>query len=209
MKPIAALGYILLLTGSANTAAQQKVTHSIAPEDSKIEVHVYKEGIFKAFGHDHLIAAKGVSGQVLFDPQKIENSTVRLRVDANSLLVLDPGESQEGRQGVQSTMNSDKVLDVTRFREIVFTSTGLSSAKKTAAGWEVTLSGMLKLHGVEKPVSFPLHVHAEGSQLKAEGEVVLLQSEYGITPIRVGGGAVKVKDKVKISFAIQASTTNP
>jgi hypothetical protein len=35
-----------------------------------------------------------------------------------------------------------------------------------------------------------------------------LQTEYGIKPVAVGGGSVKVKDKLKISFAIGANRTN-
>jgi len=35
-----------------------------------------------------------------------------------------------------------------------------------------------------------------------------LQTDHGITPIKVGGGSVKVKDKLKISFTIVATKAN-
>lgn len=200
---------LVLLSAASMLGAQEKVRYSIAPGKSSMEVHVYKDGVFKAFGHDHLITTKNVSGTVRFDALKIQNSEAHLKVDANSLTVIDPGESQQDRQNVQTTMTSDKVLDVARFPEIVFTSTGVSLATKTPTGWEVMLSGNLKLHGVEKPVNLLLHVHADGRDLQAQGEVSLLQTEFGITPIKVGGGAVKVKDKVRISFTVLATTTNP
>jgi polyisoprenoid-binding protein YceI len=199
---------LMLLPIVSVLAAEQKAVYAIASAKSKMEIHVYKEGFFKAFGHDHLIAAKEVSGQVQFEAQKIEASTVRLKVEAKSLTVIDPGESQKDRHDVQATMTGEKVLDVEKFPEIAFTSTSVSSVRKTPTGWELTISGMLKLHGVEKQVRFPLHVHAKGNQLQAEGEVSLLQTEYGITPVKVGGGAVKVKDKLKISFAIVATTNS-
>jgi polyisoprenoid-binding protein YceI len=169
-----------------------------------VEINVYKEGVFKAFGHDHVIAAKDIAGEVQFEKEKIEGSSVRLRIPTKSMTVVDPGESEKDRHEVQTTMEGEKVLDVAKFPEIVFNSTQVSGAKKSPGGWELTLAGKLKLHGVEKAVSFPLHVRADGGELRGEGEISLLQSDYGITPVKVGGGSVKVKDKLKITFTIVA-----
>jgi polyisoprenoid-binding protein YceI len=200
---------LALLSSFPALAAQQRTVYSIDAGKSKMEVHVYKDGLFKAFGHDHLMGAKEMSGEVQFDAQNIESSAVRFKVEAKSLQVIDPGESQKDRQDVQATMTSERVLNVAKFPEIIFTSTHVSSVKKMAAGWELTLSGLLKLHGVEKQVRVPLHLFTEGDQLRAQGEVSLLQTEYGITPVKVGGGAVKVKDKLRVTFTIVAATTNP
>jgi polyisoprenoid-binding protein YceI len=185
-------------------AAAQATSYSIDTQQSKMEIHVGKEGAFKAFGHDHLIAAKQVSGEVQFDPQKTDKSSVRLQVPTKSITVIDPGESEKDRKEVQATMEGEKVLDVAKFPEITFTSTGISTAKKSSDGWELTLSGKLNLHGVEKPVTFPLQVRTNNSELRAQGEVSILQTDYNITPVKVGGGTVRVKDKLKITFNIVA-----
>ncbi len=140
-----AAGLLLVALGAA---AQEKTAYSIASAQSKLEIHVYKEGMFKAFGHDHLIAATEISGEAQLDAQKIEDSTVRLQIATKSLTVVDPGESEKDRRDVQATMEGEKVLDVAKFPEITFTSSGISGAKKNAEGWELTISGKLKLHGV-------------------------------------------------------------
>lgn len=129
-------------------------------------------------------------------------------VETKSLTVAGQ-ESEKDRQDVQANMSGEKVLDVAKYPEITFSSTGVSAVKPAADGWTLTLSGKLKLHGVEKTVTFPIDLHVKGSQLQAQGEVSLLQSEYGITPIKVGGGAVTVKDRLKISFDIIAAKTTP
>src|ERR1700730_3237045 len=203
MRAISAAMIVLLAPFSVK--AQGSGSYSIDSQQSKTEIHVYKEGVFKAFGHDHLIAAKQVSGQAQFDPQKIDQSTVRLKIPTKSITVIDPGESEKDRHEVQARMESEKVLDVAKFPEITFTSTSVTSAKKTPDGWELTLAGKLNLHGVEKPVSFPLHVRADARELRGEGELSILQTDYGITPVKVGGGSVKVKDKLKITFNIVAA----
>ena len=158
-------------------AAAQGASYSIDSQQGKMEIHVGKEGAFKAFGHDHLIAAKHFSGQVQFDPQKLDKSSVRLQVPTKSITVIDRGESEKDRKEVQATMESEKVLDVAKFPEITFTSSSVSAAKKTSDGWELTLSGNLNLHGVEKPVTFPLQVRADNNQLHAQGEVSILQTD--------------------------------
>jgi polyisoprenoid-binding protein YceI len=199
-----AVAVTALLIPSFTSLAQDRAAYAVDSQQSKVEIHVSKEGAFKVFGHDHLIFAKQVSGQVQFDPQKIDQSSVRLKFPTKSITVVDPGESEKDRQEVQATMEGEKVLDVAKFPEITFTSSSISAAKKTSDGWELTLAGKLSLHGVEKPVSFPLHVRADTNELRGQGELLILQTDYGITPVKVGGGAVKVKDKLKITFNIVA-----
>jgi polyisoprenoid-binding protein YceI len=184
--------------------AQDREAYAVDSQQSKVEIHVSREGAFKAFGHDHLVAAEQISGQAQFDPQRIDLSSVHLKIPTKSITVTDPGESEKDRQEVQATMQGEKVLDVSKFPEITFTSSSISAAKKTPDGWELTLAGKLKLHGVEKPVSFPLHVHADASELRGQGELSILQTDYGITPVKVAGGTVKVKDKLKITFHLVA-----
>jgi polyisoprenoid-binding protein YceI len=197
-----------LLTTPLAKAAQERTAYSIDTAQSKLEIHVYKEGAFKVFGHDHLIVAKDISGEAQFDAQKIDDSKVSLRITTRSLTVVDPGESEKDRREVQKTMEGEKVLDVDKFPEITFTATSVSAVKKIADRWELTLSGPLKLHGVEKAVTFPLQVHVEEDRLRGQGQISLLQTDYGITPVKVGGGAVKVKDRLKIDFTIMITKVN-
>ena len=105
------IGFVLLLSCFA-TAAQEKAVYSIDSAKSKLEINVYKEGVFKAFGHNHLIIAKQMSGGVQFDPKKIESSAVNLKVETKSLTVSPQGEPEKDRQDVQTTMSGEKDLDV-------------------------------------------------------------------------------------------------
>lgn len=71
------------------------------------------------------------------------------------------------------------------------------------------LEGRLSLHGVAKPISLPIRLSKRAGELSAEGDVSLLQTDFGITPIKVGGGAVKVKDKIRIHFGVVADVLGP
>jgi polyisoprenoid-binding protein YceI len=196
----------LMVPVSSWTVAQagSGVAYAVDSEKSSLHISVYKEGLLKAFGHDHLISANKISGRVLFNEEMLEDSSADLTVEATSLSVIDPGESDKDRRKVQETMAGKDVLDEERFPVIRFTSTRVKQVKKTHDGWEVTLEGVLSLHGVEKPISMPLHVSVKDGELRAEGETSLLQTDFGITPIKVGGGSVKVKNKVRIRFELVA-----
>ena len=209
MRCVLVSGILATLIGWAGaTQSVSGVQYRIDAAASRIELSVYKEGILKVFGHNHLISAKDFSGTVYFVAGRVTDSSVTLSIEARSLTVLDPDTSEKDRHDVQETMAGAQVLDVARHEKITFRSTGVSRVKRPGNDWEVTLDGMLNLHGVEKPVTLPVRIHIENNRLHAEGEVYVLQTDFGMTPIRVGGGAVKVKDQVKISFSIVAEKTN-
>jgi len=199
---IGVLAVFISIVATAQT--QPSSEYGIDTAESTIQVGVFREGLFKAFGHDHLIAVKNFSGSVHFNANRMEESSLILNVEAKSLTVLDPGEAEKDRRDVQATMLGTKVLGVETFPLIRFRSTGVHQIKKVGEDWEITLLGDLNLHGVEKPISFPVRIHFDNTRLTAHGEVFIAQTDFGITPIKVAGGMVRVKDRVKVSFNIVA-----
>lgn len=184
------------------TAAQ--TAYHFDTSNSAIEVNVYKEGLFSALGHNHIIHANDFSGTVQFDPNYVDNSSVALQVRAASLTVVDPDASASDRQQVQATMLGPQVLDTARYHEISFRSTRVAEVKQQGSGWRVTLTGTLQIHGTQRPVSFPLTLSVSGGELLAQGDASVLQTDFGITPIKVAGGAVKVKNRLQIHFKIHS-----
>jgi polyisoprenoid-binding protein YceI len=193
---------VVALLQTAPAIAQTSCTFDAS--NSSLEINVYKEGLFSAFAHNHVISAKEFSGKVRFDPNKIESSAVTLRVVAKSLTVVDPGESAGDREQVQENMLGKEVLDVGRYPEISFQSTRVTQIQRQANGWHLALQGALELHGTQRPITFPLTVRVEGEELMAQGDAFILQSDYGIKPIKIAGGAVKVKNRLRIYFDIHA-----
>jgi polyisoprenoid-binding protein YceI len=177
----------------------------IDSQKSKIEVQVAREGFFKAFGHDHLISAKEFSGEVQLDSAKLENSSVSFTIEAKSLAVVDPGESEKDRKDVQDTMLGEQVLDVGRYPQIQFSSSSVKVVSNKKGIYELQVEGTLSLHGAKKPVTTPVRAQImKDGTLSVYAEVPLLQSDYGITPVKVAGGTVRVKDRLKLTFQILA-----
>ena len=159
---------------------------------SKITVRVEKSGLFSAFAHNHTIAAPLASGHL-----DVQKRTVELKFRSHEMKVLDPGVSESEISDIERTMKSDKVLDIARFPEIAFASTSVES--RDHRGYLVR--GNLSLHGVTMPVELPVSF----SEGRYTGKVTLKQTDFGITPVKIAGGAVKVKDAIEIMFEIVTS----
>jgi len=100
-------------------------------------------------------------------------------------------------------MNQD-VLETSRYPEIVFESSKISASKAADDQFFVNMVGTLTLHGVSNSQPVAAQISLTGDMLRAHGEFTVLQSAYGIKPISVAGGALKVKDELKCSFDVVA-----
>jgi polyisoprenoid-binding protein YceI len=171
------------------SAADSAVPRTIDTEKSVMTVRVFKAGLFSGFAHDHEISAPIKEGS--FDPA---NPSVQLRVDARKLLVVDKEVSDKDRAEIQQTMLGVKVLDSERFPEIRFRSTRVE--RITDRKWLV--HGELNLHGQTRPVS----VEVTEQNGRYRGIAELKQKDFGINPISLGGGTVKVKNELRVEFDI-------
>lgn len=181
---------ILFLLCSAAAAGPPEAPPSgpIDTEKSTMTVEVGTAGFFSAFGHEHMVRAPIREGRISTEPASVE-----LVVDARRMQVADPDVSEKDRAEIQRDMHT-KVLESASFPEIRFRST---KVERRGDSWNVT--GELALHGQTHPVTVTVKQKGNGYV----GEAKFKQSEFGIKPVSAGGGTVKVKDELKISFEIQ------
>jgi polyisoprenoid-binding protein YceI len=152
---------------------------------SSLTVHVEKAGLLSGAGHEHTVAASIADGSI----DDGANPKISFRVFSNAMTVLP--EEHQGQ--VQNTMQ-EKVLESTKYPEIRFAS---GSVLPSGEGrWIV--SGNLSLHGRTKTIR--LEARQEGQ--KYVGEAVIKQTDFGIQPIRVAAGTIRVKNELKISFIL-------
>lgn len=158
---------------------------------SVMTIHVYKAGVLSALGHDHEISAP-VAGNVDVEGQRVE-----LNIKAAALRVQDPKASEKDRNEIQTNMLGPEVLDTATHQEIRFRSTSVEGGGDRA--WKV--AGELTLHGETRPVTVEVRDHNG----RYTGVCRLKYTDFGITPVKVAGGTVRVKDEVQIDFDIQLS----
>jgi polyisoprenoid-binding protein YceI len=190
MIPGAKAAALLYAASLCFTPAARAEPHKIDTAKSTMTIRVYKAGVFSALGHNHTISAPLRYGVVDSDAHRVE-----VTVNAAALRVRDPDVSEKDRAEIQNNMLGPEVLDAERHQEIAFRSTGVEAAGPGA--W--TVRGNLTLHGETKPVT----LEVRETNGRYEGNARLRQSDFGIKPVKVAGGTVRVKDEVRIEFEIQ------
>ena len=181
---------VLLLLGLVAATPAQAQSRAIDTERSTLTVRVFKAGLFSFAAHNHEIRAPIASGSLV----ESDAPAVELSADARRLKVLDPELPADKRAEVQKTMHSAEVLDSGQFPEIRFRSTSMEKAGE--GNW--TVRGHLTLHGQTHPVV----VSVSGASGHYRGSATFKQRTFGIQPVSIAGGTIKVKDEVKIEFEI-------
>ena len=182
---------LALISGVGSATGQ--VT-SIDTAHSRLLIHVSKSGVFSGFADNHDVEAPIAEGSL-----DAKSGQLRLSVDARRMRVLDPQLAADKRRQVQERMLGPEVLDSSQFPEITFESTHVEHGPEGT----IKVDGRLRLHGVTNPLS--IVAHAENGRYT--GRFALKQRSFGITPVSIAGGTIKVKDELAIEFDIVASPT--
>ena len=163
---------------------------AIDTQRSKITIHVGKSGMLSAAAHNHTIDAPIASGTM----RESAPPHVEFMVEAAKMTVQpDPKVDAKDQATIQTHME-ELTLETKKYPEIVFRSSHIEKLP----GGEWKADGDLTLHGVTKPVS--LTVKQTGDAYTTH--TVLKQTDFGIKPISIGGGMIKVKDEIELDFQI-------
>ena len=164
--------------------------HAIDVDRSRVTVRVFKSGVFSVFADDHVITAPIAGGYLEDEP----TLGIEIHFIPRQMRVTDTGLSPENRETVQTRMLGSEVLDADRFPDVWFRSTAVEVIDR--GRWLVR--GNLTLHGQTRSVAV-VAIYENGNY---RGSATLRQRDFGITPISIAGGAVKVKDELRIEFDI-------
>lgn len=176
----------------------------IDPQRSLISVTVRRDGALARLGHDHVVASHDVAGWVApgMHQADLYFRLDQLRVDEAPLrraAGLDTQPSDDAIDGTRRNMLT-RALDAERFPLV------LMHVAQAAAGrpFEVRIT----LHGVTRTMTIPVASTPldgdAGAGIIASGAVSLKQSDFGIAPFAVLGGALAVKDRLEVRFRLVA-----
>jgi len=183
----------LAIASVLSSAQRTGGKHAVDIRHSTLTVRVSTAGVFSGFGDKHEVAAPIAEGIVDEGARRVE-----FVIQSRQMKVLDPKLSPDKREQVQERMTGPDVLDVSRFPQIKFESTSIEQGSHR----HLMVHGQLSLHGVTRP----LIVNVQTGEGHYVGQVALKQRDFGITPVSVAGGIVKVKDELQVEFDIRTST---
>lgn len=179
--------------------------YRIDPKASRLTVQVTAGGLLASFGHNPTIAARDFTGEAQFEPETLANASVHVEISAATLEVV-AGANDKDRAEIEKRMHAD-VIESESYPLITFDSSNIKVTPIGAGQYRVEAPGQLTLHGITNEQTVTARVLVSADRLRVSGEFTLGQTDYGIELVSVAGGALKVKDEVKVSFDVVAAAS--
>ncbi|MCC6072050.1 YceI family protein [Massilia sp. GCM10020059] len=176
--------------------------YRIDPQASVIRAVVRSGGPFARMGHDHAVAAKNISGFAApgegradfgfrLDEMTVDEPAVRASAGLPGTVPADAAA------GTRANMLG-RVLEADRHPTVHLSA-------RQARGAAGTMRLAVTLHGVTRSVDVPAALDITPASVTAAGSFSLRQTDFGIKPMSVLGGALVVRDEMELSFRIHAA----
>lgn len=183
--------------------AQGKPVFRVDTARSIVVVEVRRGGSLARFGHDHVVASHDAAGYVAPDEGRADLYLPlgALVVDESALRAESGFDTQPSPADVAGTRGNmlDKVLEVDRYPHAL-----IAVREIDAGGSTRRFRTMVTLHGATRPVEAAARIETAADEVAVTGTASIDQSEFGIAPFSILGGAIAVLDRVNVSFRIYA-----
>ncbi|WP_431265710.1 YceI family protein [Roseateles chitinivorans] len=195
-------------------AAQQRGEgrlYRVDAADSQVRIHVFRAGRLAKVGHNHVLGVERLAGQVFLPADGIAGASVELAFRLDDVGIDKP----EWRAGLGAEFasvptasdvagtrtNMLRAIDGERFPSISLRSTAVAGAFPVLA---VKLA--VRWHGQVREIDVPVRIARPSGEapLRAQGALVLRQSEFGITPFSVLGGLLAIQDELTVDVDVAA-----
>src|SRR5713226_172773 len=184
-------------------AAQGRPVFRVDSPESLVVIEVRRGGSLARLGHDHVVASHEVGGYVAPDEGRADLyvQLERLEVDEAALRAeagFDTQPTQLDIDGTRANMLV-RVLEADKFPFALIRVSGVDANQR-----EVAMSIAITLHGSTHTLQAPAQIDADADRISVTGRLSFDQTDFGITPYSLLGGAIAVKNGVDLRFRIRA-----
>jgi hypothetical protein len=193
--------------------------YRIDAERSDLRILVYRAGRLAHLGHNHVVEARDIRGEVLI-AETPQRSRVTLTLPVHGLAVDDPAArarsgpdfakpiDPEGIAGTRKNMLGPAQLAPERWPTISHVGTVID----TTPSWPATepmLELAIHIRDTTRRMRIPVVMTAlPDGGLRASGRFDLLQTAFGMTPVTAMGGALAVRDRIDLVFSLVATSAD-
>lgn len=183
--------------------------------DSQLIVLVYRAGALAAVGHNHVIACHCLRGTV-YVPHDPMHASFDLRLAVTQFTVDDPAlraaehspdfpadVPASAGQGTRHNMLGTALLNAAKYPDIALRSTGLRPSPDGRHA-DIIAQVLVEIDGEWHSVAVPLRYEIREDEIVASGEFPLRQTSLGLTPFSALGGALQVRDGMKVALRLVA-----
>jgi hypothetical protein len=181
--------------------AEGKAVLRVDPTSSTAVIEVRRAGSLARLGHDHVVAVHDLRGYAWPEAGRADLYVAldALVVDESKLREQAGFDTQPTPDAIAGTRLNmmNRVLETGQFPFALIHVDGLD--RQGVAAVSITL------HGTTRTMSIPLNVEAKPDEWVVSGAFSINQSDFGIVPMSLLGGAIQVRDAVDIRFDTRAS----
>jgi hypothetical protein len=178
----------------------QKILHVDSAQSFAV-IEVHRAGPVAWLGHDHVVASHDLSGYV--SPAE---GLADLLVPLENLVLDEPElrteagfNTQPSQEDIEATRRNmlKETLDSQRFP---YAYIHIDRVEGNSSALNVSI----RLHGITRTYQVQAKIETVLSGIAVDGRMSFNQSDFGITPFSVLGGALQVQDRLDLRFHILA-----
>ena len=178
-------------------------TFRVDPDLSLVVIEVRRSGSLARFGHDHVVASRDATGYVAPDAGRADLYVPldTLVVDESDLRAAAGFDTQPSVADIEATRRNmlERVLETQQYPYALIAVTGA-----VVSGTAQPLRVAITLHGTTRVVDATAQTETTADEVAVAGTMAIDQSQFGIAPFSILGGAIAVQDRLNIAFRIHA-----
>ncbi len=199
------VGFDSLERDYLNAAALGESVYTLGNHDSVVQILVYRSGALARLGHDHAVTGRSLRGYAWLPDDELARADVILNL---AEMVVDEAEGRQAagftsepsaadRDGTYRNMLAS--LDVDQFPSALLRVSS-STLEPLGEPHLQTVAVDLTLHGTTRQLAVPVFVVEYGDGFRVAGSFKIRQTDFGIKPFSVFGGALAVRDELDLHF---------
>jgi YceI-like protein len=188
----------------------QATHYSVRSDLSDLRFLVYRAGSLTKLSHSHVVQPKTITGDVYLATDFHRSSfslaipVTDFQVDAAEARSVEGDEfaklpDADAIAGTTRNMLGKNVLDAAQHPRI-----DIRSVSLIGPAWAPDVTVRIKLRGAEHDMTVPVAIDNRNDQIAVTAVFEINQTDFGITPLSVLGGALQVANTVRVRMRIVA-----
>lgn len=175
--------------------------------ESRLRIHAFRAGRLAALGHNHVLSLSQWQGHAWLPRQGLDGARLALDFELADLQLDRPEWRAELGPEFATTLSPEAVAatraNLLKALEAQVHPGVQLRAERLAGAWPwLALRLAVRLHGQTRLLDLPLRARWDGQRLLVEGMLLLRQSDFGLQPFSVLGGALAVQDELVLEFSL-------
>jgi polyisoprenoid-binding protein YceI len=187
---------------SEGTGGATLTRYRVDPGHSRFTVQAFAGGLLSVLAHSPTFAVRDYAGELRWATHPAERAGLWVTVRAGCLELVDQVRPAD-RKEIEGRMRRE-VLEAAAHPEIHFQSTEIATAAVAGNRYRLRITGLLAIRGMANRYGIEAELVLYQDGVRLSGEFPLRLTDYRIRPVTALGGAIRLRDQLRVSFDLGA-----